>query len=160
MIKKAIYLLIGILVVYAALAATHKGEFWPFSIYPVFSQGAQPWNYAIVRKVNLNSEDPVWTKKTVKELRGVLIGLNQLGLTQTKLSGFFDKDRPPDEAKIQKLRNHFKNRLNDKNILIYKVHGQQTDKKSSFGVINFTPLILLKKDTTLLNTNYYHSSIN
>jgi hypothetical protein len=158
MIKKAIYLLAGILVAYIALTATHKGEFWPFSIYPVFSQGAHPWDYAVVRGVNLNSKGPVWTKKTVKQLRGDLIGLNHLGLTQTKLSVFLDQKWPPNETKIQLLRKYFKNKLSDKNILIYKVHGQRTGKKSSFAMTNCTPLILLKQDTTLLNTNYYHSS--
>lgn len=37
------------LVVYGLLVAIHLGEFWPFSIYPMFSQTGNPWTGAAER---------------------------------------------------------------------------------------------------------------
>jgi hypothetical protein len=37
-----------ILLIYAVLVASHEGEFWPFSIYPMFSQAGNPWTRAMV----------------------------------------------------------------------------------------------------------------
>jgi hypothetical protein len=31
------------------LLATHAGEFWPFSVYPMFSGAGRPWQRALVR---------------------------------------------------------------------------------------------------------------
>lgn len=49
--KRALHIVGGVLVVYALLVATHLGEFWPFSIYPMFSQAGTPWTRAVVREL-------------------------------------------------------------------------------------------------------------
>lgn len=41
-----IVLLINIL-----LVSTHRGEFWPFSIFPMFSQAGNPWSRGVVENV-------------------------------------------------------------------------------------------------------------
>ena len=49
--RKALRITLGTLIVYALLVATHLGEFWPFSIYPMFSQAGNPWSRAVVREM-------------------------------------------------------------------------------------------------------------
>ncbi|MET0414012.1 MAG: hypothetical protein ABW217_22070 [Polyangiaceae bacterium] len=43
--------LVLVIAVYVALVATHKGEFWPFSVYPMFASAGRPWQRALVRVV-------------------------------------------------------------------------------------------------------------
>lgn len=40
------------LVIYTVTVATHLGEFWPFSIFPMFSQAGKPWTRALVVEVS------------------------------------------------------------------------------------------------------------
>jgi len=49
--------LAGALVVGAALVATHRGEFWPFSIYPMFSRAGRPFTRSVVRE--LAADEPL-----------------------------------------------------------------------------------------------------
>ena len=48
--KKARTIGTVVLVVYAVTVATNLGEFWPFSIYPMFSQGGNNWSRSLVRE--------------------------------------------------------------------------------------------------------------
>ena len=40
--KKAGCLLVSLFMLQTLLVSTHLGEFWPFSIYPMFSRGGHP----------------------------------------------------------------------------------------------------------------------
>ena len=53
--------IIGItLLIYALLVAPHEGEFWPLSIYPMFSQAGNPWSRAMVLDVTDQPDSEVW----------------------------------------------------------------------------------------------------
>ena len=41
----------SVIFVYALTVAVNLGEFWPFSIYPMFSQAGNPWSRSVVREV-------------------------------------------------------------------------------------------------------------
>jgi hypothetical protein len=44
--------LVVVIALYVMLVATHKGEFWPFSVYPMFASAGRPWQRALVRVVS------------------------------------------------------------------------------------------------------------
>jgi hypothetical protein len=46
--RRAGLLLLAVGAAYAVLVATHRGEFWPFSVYPMFSRAGRPWARACV----------------------------------------------------------------------------------------------------------------
>ena len=52
-IQKSVRITLISFIIYGALVATHEGEYWPFSIYPMFSKAGNPWTRAIVRDVTL-----------------------------------------------------------------------------------------------------------
>lgn len=45
--KKAV---VAVTAIYALSLASFRGEFWPFSIFPMFSRGGRPWIHAVVRE--------------------------------------------------------------------------------------------------------------
>jgi hypothetical protein len=156
MTKKAIYLLAGILAVYAALAATHKGEFWPFSIYPMFSGGGQPWNDALIRKINEDTRQIKWNITTKKELPGSPFSLNKRGISQQVLYSF-NAASHWNEDDTRRLRSGFQNKFNDgEAYLIVEAHGQIIEKGEDSVAVSYIPMVLMRKDTILFNPHYFH----
>ncbi len=54
--RRALVLVGAVFILYGALVAANEGEFWPFSIYPMFSQAGRPWHRAVVREVPPGAE--------------------------------------------------------------------------------------------------------
>lgn len=52
---REVRLLVGTFLVSGCLLATNLGEFWPFSIYPMFSKAGGAWTRAVVLEVPLQS---------------------------------------------------------------------------------------------------------
>jgi hypothetical protein len=152
MVKKGIYLLAGIVAAYAALAATHKGEFYPFSIYPMFSQAGRPWNHSLVRDITHDSSAINWDNKTQKELPGSSFALNKVGISQNDLTAYIDKNDRWNKRQIKGLRTYFRQALKHKtDLLVFKVHGQLTDGRSQRDTVKYIPFILIRRDTTIIN---------
>jgi hypothetical protein len=159
MTKKGIYLLVGIFIAYAALTATHKGEFWPFSIYPMFSQAGQPWNHSLVRKVSGHSSNINWSSKTKSELPGSVFALNKIGINQNDLTAYIDKRNHWNQKRIQGLRAYFGKALNKDSFLIFRVHGQIRPDRNDSVTVTYIPFVLIRKDTTLFNPRVFGSSL-
>lgn len=155
MTKKGIYILVGIFAVYVALTATHKGEFWPFSIYPMFSQAGHPWDHALVRKVTDRPANINWRSKTKSELPGTPFALNKIGINQNDLSAYIDKQHHWNKEKIQGLRAYFGKELNRGSFLIFKVHGQLRPDRNDTVTVKYIPFVLIRKDTTLFNPRIF-----
>ena len=97
--KKAGRLLAGILLLQAVLVFLHLGhvgdvwppgnprhelgEFWPFSIYPMFSQGGRPWVRSLVREVTDASDPQLWRPRIVDELPGAPYVMDTRGIDLT-----------------------------------------------------------------------------
>ena len=47
------------------LLPSHEGEFWPFSIYPMFSQAGNPWTRAMVLDVTTTPDAELWEKQSL-----------------------------------------------------------------------------------------------
>ncbi|HYW36442.1 MAG TPA: hypothetical protein VE868_13620 [Balneolaceae bacterium] len=150
MVKRGLYILSCTLVAYTALVATHKGEFWPFSIYPMFSRAGHPWSHAIVQNVNMNWKEIGWHDRTKNDLPGKTFALNKIGIDQTDLYSYIDKDNHWNRRQIRGLRVFFRGELKHHNFLLYEVNGKLRDKSDSLSV-KYVPYIFISKDTTLFN---------
>ena len=145
--KKSISILLAILFAYISLVATHKGEFWPFSIYPMFSQAGNPWTRSLVRDITQELHPIESTIQTKDEIYGVPFVLNSIGVHQNDLSNFLSKNKEWTPTKKQAIRTYFKNELNTKKIIIYKVRGELD---SGSAAVTYKPFIYLTADTTIV----------
>jgi hypothetical protein len=80
-------LLLAVGLVYAALVGTHRGEFWPFSVYPMFSRAGRPWTRAwVVRWPAALDTASLSGKKRLESWPGAPFPLDAHGLSQNDLS--------------------------------------------------------------------------
>ncbi|QXD17201.1 hypothetical protein GQ464_009495 [Rhodocaloribacter litoris] len=140
----------GTLLVYALLTATHLGEFWPFSIYPMFSRGGHPWVRAVVREVPAGGEGISWqTVHTPEALPGHPFPLGETGINQNDIANFVSKSAVWDAQRIRGMRKLFRSTLDEVGLLIYRVEGRLHEPDSV--AVTYTPFILLTPDSTYFN---------
>lgn len=150
MIKRAARIIVGIVVVYGALVSTHLGEFWPFSIYPMFSQAGKPWTRALVVDVT-NSPDIDWSVRSSKNSLGPVFAMDKVGINQNDLANFISKNKNWSKEKVTGLRKYFEEPLDKHELLVYKVQGKLSGTGSDSTQLTYEPYIYLKRDTTILN---------
>lgn len=146
--RKASLFLLATLSAYGALVGTNEGEFWPFSIYPMFSQGGKPWSRAIVVEV----EDDViaWDTLSANDLPGEPFGLLEHGIDPIDLSNFVSKTRTWDAERVRGLEHMFQEqRASAKNLLVMRVNGRLLPSDSV--EVSFVPYALMTPTTTHLN---------
>lgn len=98
--RKAIW---GVLLVYALTVATHLGEFWPFSIYPMFSQAGNPWSRSLVREVA--PDDSIsWQAVPLDALPGEPYGVSSGGVDAIDLANFVSKTKEWDTDRVAALK--------------------------------------------------------
>jgi len=149
--KRAIKLLITIFISVAFLLSTHLGEFWPFSIYPMFSQAGKEWERSLVRDVSDVSEQKIWeTVHSVGNLQGTSFAMNEVNINQNDVANFSQKAGRWNERKIRGMRHLFRTELNRRDLLLMKVTGSLTKEKDTV-IIDYTPFMLMKSDTTIFN---------
>ncbi|MDX1430588.1 MAG: hypothetical protein R3282_09880, partial [Rhodothermales bacterium] len=115
--------IVGItLLLYLVLVGTHLGEFWPFSIYPMFSQAGQPWQRAVVRDV---TDEPLeWRSVAVGDLPGRAYPLKAAGVDAIDLANFVSKTTAWNERRVGGLRSMLQaDRLGDRTLMVYRVRG-------------------------------------
>ena len=137
------------LLVYALLVATHLGEFWPFSIYPMFSQAGNPWTRAVVRTVPATPDAHTWDAVPFADLPGQPFPVVPKGISQNDVSNYVSKTDTWTEQRIRGFRSLFGNDYDfSKPLLIMKVRGALKNDAVS---ITATPVMRLEKDTTLFS---------
>jgi len=149
--RRALRIVGGVLVVYALLVATHLGEFWPFSIYPMFSQAGTPWTRAVVRELPSQTDPDTlsWEAVSLQELPGAAYPVAPKGINQNDVANYVSKtDRWTDE-RVRGLRSLFtKGRTLSSPLFVYRVRGElEADTVS----VTATPVLLFEPDTTQLN---------
>lgn len=148
--------LLGTLLVYALLVATHLGEFWPFSIYPMFSQGGNDWSRAVVRTVP-DTLDPAWEASTdVEALPGTGFPLTEHGIDPIDLSNYVSKTEAWTPSRTEGLRTMFGDETNVHTFLVMRVNGQMTEQDSV--VVEYVPYALIRNDEVALNPSLPRSS--
>ena len=145
--KVAIRILSILMLVYASLVATHEGEFWPFSIYPMFSQAGNTWTRSFVRDVSAENRPIRGDIQSNEELYGVPFALDLVDIHQNDLSNFISKNKDWTPKKKQAVRKYFESVLENKELLVYKVSGSMGNQKINF---KNKPFIYLTIDTTIV----------
>jgi uncharacterized protein with PQ loop repeat len=150
--RKSFKILMAIFLVYGVLVATHKGEFWPFSIYPMFSQAGNSWTRALVRDVSSTPDDLIWKTVDLKTLAGSPVQLANTGVSQIDFSNYISKTESWNANRKQGLIKMF----NPANIgqscwIIYKISGRLSHQDSV--IIKAVPFLLISTDTVQTNPN-------
>ena len=146
--QKSIALLLGTFVAYGVLVATNEGEFWPFSIYPMFSQAGKPWSRAVV--VEVEDDIIAWDTLTASELPGRPYALLEHGIDPIDLSNFVSKTRVWDEARVSGLHRMFGYRGGEYGkLVVMRVNGVLTPSDSV--ILNFVPYAALSDEGVDLN---------
>ncbi|MGM0706620.1 MAG: hypothetical protein ACQETP_11950 [Bacteroidota bacterium] len=147
--RRARRTLLGTLLVYALLVATHLGEFWPFSIYPMFSQGGNDWSRAVVRTVP-DTLDPVWETTTeAEQLPGTGFPLTEYGIDPIDLSNYVSKTEAWTLSRTAGLRTMFGQETDQHTFLVMRVNGQMTEQDSV--VVEYVPYALVRDREVELN---------
>ncbi len=94
--------LIGLLAVGAALLATHRGEFWPFSIYPMFSRAGRVWQRSLLREDVAYGER--WRAQRLESLPGVPCALAEHGVSQIDFTDYVSRTERWDAERVAGLR--------------------------------------------------------
>lgn len=149
-LEKAKKWLVGTFLVYALLVATNLGEFWPFSIYPMFSQAGNTWVRSVVRDVsNEDIQAFNWEPRLFLELDGEPFGVAAEGINQNDVANFVSKSDDWSDRRIRALRALFDNAIDDRSLLVYRVSGTLEEDRQID--VMWHPWILMTPDTTLLN---------
>jgi hypothetical protein len=150
MAGKAIRIVGAVLVAYALLVATHRGEFWPFSIYPMFSQAGNPWTRSLVREVPRGTDpDTVdWGTVPLEEVPGSAYPLAPRGINQNDVANYVSKTEQWTDKRIRGLRSLFaKNRELSNPLLVLKMRGKL---RGGEVTVTATPMLLFTPDRSFL----------
>lgn len=144
--------LVGVvLVAYTLLVSTHLGEFWPFSIYPMFSQAGVPWTRSLVRELPSDFDPSVvdWRSTSLDSLSGKAYPLVPQNINQNDVANYLSKAGEWTEERVAGLRGMFtKGRTLQNPLLLYRARGELDGDSVS---VSLTPVMLLAPDTTYLN---------
>jgi len=135
----------SVLFVYALTVAVNLGEFWPFSIYPMFSQAGNPWSRSMVREVS--PEDSIsWEVTPLADAPGQPYGVRSGGVDPIDLANFVSKTEVWDQDRVAALSMML---LADPpkeplRLMVYRVRARLTEEDSV--AITATPYVLVGTD--------------
>lgn len=130
------------------LCALHEGEFWPFSIYPMFSQAGRPWTRVLVRDVTGTPPARDWSPYSLETLPGVPVPLSSVGVFQNDLADFVARTTVWGAPEVEALRAMFSDaQLRSRSLLVLKVHGS-LDSRDSVRIVAH-PWVLLGDRVTV-----------
>ncbi|MEL7834880.1 hypothetical protein [Fodinibius sp. Rm-B-1B1-1] len=150
-LKKSVKVTLVTLVIYGLLVATHLGEFWPFSIYPMFSKAGNPWKRAIVQDITHTHVDSLWKTTDKSGLPGQTVALNPLNVNTNDIANYLSKTEVWTQKKQSGVRKLLKKRLDNSTLLVYQARGSLTENDKP--KVEFIPYLYFTADTTLLNNN-------
>ncbi len=149
--RKSMRILGGVLLAYALLVATHLGEFWPFSVYPMFSQAGNPWTRAVVREMptEMDPDTLSWREGSLDALPGSAYPVAPRGINQNDVANYVSKTEEWTEERIDGLRSLFtKNRSLSSPLLVMRVRGELAGDSVA---VTTTPVMLFTPDSTVLH---------
>ncbi|MFU8812241.1 MAG: hypothetical protein ACNA78_04685 [Balneolaceae bacterium] len=151
--KKSMRLLGIIFVSVAILLSTHLGEFWPFSIYPMFSQAGRQWDRALVRDVTDVPHEEIWRIVHRRdELPGGVFAIDEVNLNTNDVANYQEKVEVWDRRMVNGMRHLFRTQLPERDLLLMKVNGNFTEARDSV-IITYSPFMLMTQDTTIFNSD-------
>lgn len=139
--------LVLILCLYASLTATHRGEFWPFSIYPMFSKAGKPWVKVITRKIRAQPDSIGWKViLSPNHLAGKPLALRTVGTNRNDLANYITQTHHWSGKAIRGLRGLYNGAAQNNSLLIYKVTGA-LDSTNDSVMVEYVPFLYLSADT-------------
>ena len=130
------------------LVGLHKGEFWPFSIYPMFSQAGRPWERVIVRDLSQATASDVWQVSTLETLPGRPFAVEQHDIPQNDLTKYVKLTRAFTDDRLAGLHRLFEPSLKAARgpsvLVVYRVRGD-VDRASGTSVTTATPLVKMTR---------------
>lgn len=139
------------LLVFAVLVAPHEGEFWPLSIYPMFSQAGNPWTRAMILDVS-DYEEEIWEKRTIDNFVGDPVAVRSYGVDEIDFANFVSKTENWTPERREALRRMFGlNIFVENKWLVVKAQGHLAGEDSV--AVDIVPWILLTDEGTELNPN-------
>lgn len=134
------------LLVYALLVATHQGEFWPFSIYPMFSRAKNTLHQIAVVDVRGVRAAPerLWQPTTRGELPGVPFAVKDYGVDPVDLAKYVRLTKVWDADRRQGLMDLFRDALSTRDVLIFEVWGDVSETGEL--ALEYQPIVLLTKE--------------
>lgn len=140
--KQSTRYLLSVLVVFALLVAPHEGEFWPFSIYPMFSQAGNPWTRALVRDVTETPDSLKWETTDLENLQGTPVALQDFGVNQIDFASFISETKTWTPERKRALQVMFgEENIQDRELMIIKMHGRLVGNDSV--AVQAVPLLLV-----------------
>ncbi|MFW6347236.1 MAG: hypothetical protein ACOC2C_01330 [Cyclonatronaceae bacterium] len=168
--RRAMKIIFIVFIINGLLVASHEGEFWPFSIYPMFSQGAKPWTRAAVRDITEDvreaqqtAEAGFWESTSFREMPGQPYALQNEGIDTIDFSNFVSKTENWTDGRREALRTMFGDRVlqeEQRVLLIMKVSGN-IDENDDI-TIQAVPLFMIDGEGSIANPtlpdSYFFSS--
>ncbi len=147
--KRATTITLVVLLIYGILVAFHEGEFWPFSIYPMFSQGGNSWTRTVVRDVTENGGQIDWGATSVDQLPGVSFPLTPNDVDPIDVANFVSKTREWTPSRIEGLASTFSRSRASRHLLVFKVDGHIDDRDSV--IVSYVPYVFITDDSTVVS---------
>lgn len=146
----------AILLIYGVLTATHKGEFWPFSVYPMFSKAGQPWTRAIVLDVTDVPENEIWQPRTLQGLSLDPVPIGEIGVDQIDFANFMSKTDNWTITRRNALRRMFgEENIGEQRWMASKANGKLIGTDSV--VVRIEPFLLITADSVYTNPHLTES---
>lgn len=150
--KKSTQYLFGVLAVFALLVAPHEGEFWPLSIYPMFSKAGNPWTRALVRDFTATPDSLKWKSTDLEGLNGTPVALQEYGVDQIDFANFVSKTETWTPKRKRALQIMFrKENIKDRKIMVMKVQGRLVDNDSV--TVEAIPLLLVTAENVVTDSS-------
>lgn len=90
--RRALRWVAGVVLVWLALVATHRGEFWPFSVFPMFAGAGRPWVRALVHALpEPLAADALASEYELAALPGAPFALEAHGVPQHDVSSLVQR---------------------------------------------------------------------
>lgn len=147
-VRKAGKILGALFIAMALLVSTHLGEFWPFSIYPMFSRAGKPWSRAIVRDISNEPESTIWRSTLLEDIPGDSFALRDHGIEGPDVANFVVKNRNWSAEGQEAFRKIFLDFLSDRALMLYRVDGRAEGERVT---VRATPVLFMTSDTTMVN---------
>ena len=139
-----------VIAVYAALVASHEGEFWPFSIYPMFSEAGKPWVRTVAYEVEpALLEQMSWLPQSRSELPGTPFAAQEHGIEVIDLAKYVSMTVRWDDERILGLKKMMGSAAEGRTLVFHKVAGHLVGTGESGGepkvALSFQPVVALDR---------------
>ena len=147
-------MLLVVLGVYGLLVTTHDGEFWPFSIYQMFSSAGRPWTRVMVREVpSVLPETIRWMPEDMMDLSGRPFAMHENGVPQNDVAAYVGQTVQWTKARGEGLQTILGyERASERILAVYRIDGRLA--QDGAVVVTWIPVLYLTPDTLLVNPHF------